>query len=123
MDRTLCSWLKVVPGEIDLLLTDVIMSGINGKELFETAPEVTRPKLEVIFMSGYPDDVIAPSGVLDPNRGVHCQAIQSRSARGEDPGVLNGAIQSDAGCRGRLDKRMAKADKEIQGSSRGERPS
>ncbi len=51
-------------GAIDLLLTDVIMPGMDGKAL---ADEIGRrwPRTPVIFMSGYTDDVIAPHGMLE----------------------------------------------------------
>ena len=52
-------------GQIHLLLTDVVLSGINGKELSERL-RVLRPNLNVLFMSGYSADVIAHRGVLDP---------------------------------------------------------
>jgi CheY-like chemotaxis protein len=51
-------------GEIHLLLTDVVMPGISGKEASERMKEV-RPNLKVLFMSGYTADVIAQRGVLD----------------------------------------------------------
>ncbi|MBI9105076.1 MAG: response regulator [Spirochaetales bacterium] len=41
----------------ELLLTDIIMPGINGKELHEKALEFI-PELKVLFMSGYTDNVI-----------------------------------------------------------------
>jgi two-component system cell cycle sensor histidine kinase/response regulator CckA len=50
--------------EIQLLITDVIMPGINGRELAERL-SLERPNLKTIFMSGYLADVIAHSGVLD----------------------------------------------------------
>ncbi|GBE32459.1 blue-light-activated protein [bacterium BMS3Bbin05] len=50
-------------GKIDLLLTDVIMPGMNGHELAD-ALKIKRPEIDVIFMSGYPDDVITYHGVL-----------------------------------------------------------
>ncbi|MFC1628188.1 response regulator [Gemmatimonadota bacterium] len=49
---------------VHLILTDVVMPGMNGKILFTTAAE-RNPKLKVLFMSGYTDNVIANSGVLD----------------------------------------------------------
>ena len=49
---------------IDLLLTDVIMPDINGKELADTLIR-TNPGLKVVFMSGYTDEVIAKHGVLE----------------------------------------------------------
>ena len=48
---------------IDLLLTDVIMPNMNGRQLAEALKRV-RPGLNVLYMSGYPGDVIAPQGML-----------------------------------------------------------
>jgi PAS domain S-box-containing protein len=50
--------------EIHLLLTDVVMPGVSGREL---ARRVTarRAKIRVLFMSGYTDNVIAKGGVLE----------------------------------------------------------
>jgi len=53
-------------GTIDLLVTDVVMPGANGHEL-ATALTNERPKLRVLYMSGYPNDVIGRHGVLDPS--------------------------------------------------------
>ncbi len=53
---------------IDLLITDVIMPGINGKALAERLKGM-RPGLRCLFMSGYMADVMASDGVLD--KGVH----------------------------------------------------
>jgi CheY-like chemotaxis protein len=49
---------------IHLLLTDVVMPGMNGKELYEHLATL-RPDLKVLYMSGYSDDVIAHRGILD----------------------------------------------------------
>jgi PAS domain S-box-containing protein len=49
---------------VDLLITDVIMPGMNGKELFTKASE-KQGGLKVLYMSGYTDDVIVHQGVLD----------------------------------------------------------
>lgn len=54
--------------EFDLLLTDVIMPGINGRTLAERLLP-RRPSMKVLYMSGYTDSFIAGHGVLDP--GVH----------------------------------------------------
>lgn len=53
---------------IDLLLTDVIMPGLNGRQVYEQIKSI-RPGLKVLFMSGYTDDVIANQGILE--EGVH----------------------------------------------------
>ena len=52
------------PEAIHLLVTDVVMPGINGRALAE-ALVATRPELKVLYMSGYTDDVIAHRGVLE----------------------------------------------------------
>lgn len=51
-------------GEIDLLLTDVIMPKMNGRALYERL-QTRRPGLKVIYMSGYTDNVIGHHGVVD----------------------------------------------------------
>ncbi len=51
-------------GGIDLLLTDVVMPQLNGKELHRQLIE-SRPDLKVLFMSGYTEDVISTRGVID----------------------------------------------------------
>lgn len=49
---------------VDMLMTDVVMPGMNGRILAERAQEV-RPGLPVLFTSGYTDDVMVQHGVLD----------------------------------------------------------
>ncbi len=51
-------------GEIDLLLTDVVMPEMNGRELAEQLRE-RYPELRLLFMSGYTANVIAQHGVLE----------------------------------------------------------
>ena len=51
-------------GGIDLLVTDVIMPGMNGRELFMKLFSKNRD-LEVIYISGYSDDVVAQQGILE----------------------------------------------------------
>src|SRR5208337_5305500 len=46
------------PEDIHLLITDVVMPQMHGRELAEQ-PRVIRPKLKCLFMSGYTADVIA----------------------------------------------------------------
>lgn len=52
------------PGEIDLLLTDVVMPDMDGKKLAEKL-QAMRPSLKMLFMSGYTADVMAQHGILD----------------------------------------------------------
>jgi DNA-binding response OmpR family regulator len=52
-------------GNIHLLLTDVVLPGMNGKDLSQEL-KALRPDVKVLFISGYTTDVIAHRGVLDP---------------------------------------------------------
>jgi CheY-like chemotaxis protein len=55
-------------GAIDLLITDVIMPGMDGRQL-HAALTAERPGLLVLYISGYSEEVIANHGVLEP--GLH----------------------------------------------------
>ena len=53
------------PDPIDLLLSDVVMPDMNGRELTRRIT-ARYPTIRVLFTSGYTDDVIARRGVLEP---------------------------------------------------------
>ena len=55
-------------GGVHLLVTDVVMPEMNGRELAARLRE-TRPELKALFVSGYSASALAPRGVLD--EGVH----------------------------------------------------
>jgi two-component system cell cycle sensor histidine kinase/response regulator CckA len=53
------------PGPIHLLLTDVVMPGMNGRELAAWMYN-KYPNMAVLYMSGYPEDVVLQRGILEP---------------------------------------------------------
>jgi len=53
-------------GNLHLLVTDVIMPGMNGREL-ATQLTARHPQLKCLFMSGFTADIIARQGILDKN--------------------------------------------------------
>ena len=50
-------------GKIPLMITDVVMPTMNGRELFARIKTI-RPDIKVLFMSGYTADIIANRGIL-----------------------------------------------------------
>jgi signal transduction histidine kinase/ActR/RegA family two-component response regulator len=52
------------PGSIHLLLSDVVMPGMSGRDLWERL-SVARPDTKVLFMSGYTDDAVVRHGIRD----------------------------------------------------------
>jgi len=61
------SGLKILQSRqrIDLLVTDVGLPGINGRQLADAARE-TRPPLKVLFITGYAENATLANGFLDP---------------------------------------------------------
>ncbi|WP_247477575.1 response regulator [Bradyrhizobium sp. 169] len=50
--------------KVDLLLTDVVMPGINGRELGRRAHQI-RPGLKILYMTGYSRNAVVHQGRLD----------------------------------------------------------
>ena len=55
---------KAFAGRIDLIITDVVMPRMSGRELAESVASV-RPDARILYMSGFTDDAIVRHGMLD----------------------------------------------------------
>jgi len=61
--ETAMALCKAEPDEIHLVVTDVVMPKMSGRELAEQLA-ITRPACRILFLSGYTDDVVVRHGVL-----------------------------------------------------------
>jgi PAS domain S-box-containing protein len=71
------AWVASHPGQIDLLLTDVIMPGMSGPELMEVL-RVSHPGINVIYMSGYLGDRLMEYSHLESARFVEKPFTKAR---------------------------------------------
>ena len=71
-------------GAIHALVTDVIMPGMNGVELFIQLAQ-RRPALKVVYMSGYTDSVLTDHGIVRDDRNF----IQKPFTTGDLVGILS----------------------------------
>jgi PAS domain S-box-containing protein len=76
-------------GSIDLLMTDVIMPEMNGRDLAKHLL-IISPNIKRLFMSGYTANIIEPHGVLD--EGVHF--IQKPFSRKDLAAAIRKALES-----------------------------
>ncbi len=76
-------------GEISLVITDVIMPKMNGKDLARRL-RAMRPRLKCLYMSGYTDDAIAHHGVLDEGVNFITKPFSLPDFAGKVREVLNG---------------------------------
>ena len=63
-------------GIVHLLLTDVVMPGETGKEIAARVSRL-RPEIRVLYMSGYPESVIASQGVIEPGIALVSKPFKS----------------------------------------------
>jgi two-component system cell cycle sensor histidine kinase/response regulator CckA len=62
--RSALELAKKHAGQIHLLMTDVVMPGISGRELAERVKAI-RPDIKVLYMSGYTDQAVVHHGILE----------------------------------------------------------
>jgi two-component system cell cycle sensor histidine kinase/response regulator CckA len=74
--------------DIDLMLTDVIMPNMNGRLLADRLMPL-RPKMKVVFMSGYTDNAITHNGILEPGTAFLQKPFVPKSLLGKIREVLD----------------------------------
>jgi len=79
--------LRVQP-RIDLLFTDIVMPGINGRELADRAREL-RPGLRVLFTTGYTRNAVVHNGMLDPGVALLGKPFNMRELAVRVRGILD----------------------------------
>jgi two-component system, cell cycle sensor histidine kinase and response regulator CckA len=82
--------LEKVHEPIHLLLTDVVMPGMNGRALAEHLV-LERPGLKVLYMSGYTQSAVAEHGVLEPGTHLLHKPFTEESLLRKVREVLNAA--------------------------------
>jgi two-component system cell cycle sensor histidine kinase/response regulator CckA len=65
-------------GPIDVLFTDIVMPGMSGRVLAERA-RAMRPEVEVVYTSGYSDDVISARGPFEPGTSFLAKPFTSEA--------------------------------------------
>ena len=75
-------------GVIDLLLTDIMMPGMNGVEVAASVAKM-RPGIQVFFMSGYADQDLVRQGLLEPGTHFLQKPFTPQELAGRTPGILD----------------------------------
>jgi two-component system cell cycle sensor histidine kinase/response regulator CckA len=82
------------PNAIDLLITDIVMPGMSGRELADRLGKL-RPGLKVLFMSGYTDKAIVHQQVLDENTPFIQKPFAPQALANKVREVLDIALDED----------------------------
>jgi two-component system, cell cycle sensor histidine kinase and response regulator CckA len=83
---------------IDLVLTDVVMPNVNGRELAERLQGL-QPGIKVLFMSGYTDNVIEQHGVLEAGANFIQKPFSREELAGKVRAVLGTPVPAHSGGR------------------------
>src|SRR3546814_15129614 len=89
--------MLTIQPRIDMLFTDVVMPGINGRDLADRA-RACRPGLKILYTTGYTRNAIGHNGMLDPGASflpnpfpLAHPAAKVRQDPDADPGPPDGA--------------------------------
>ena len=81
------------------MLTDTVMPKMNGKELAEQLSK-TRPKMVVLFMSGYPLEVLAQQGKIEPSLHLIQKPFSNGEVGGAGPQSVGSKVRETQGLGG-----------------------
>lgn len=86
--------LNELSGPVHLILTDVIMPRMNGRELTECIASL-RPETKVLYMSGYTNDAVVRHGVLDSGTSFIQKPFSPDALGRKVREVLDGQLQKE----------------------------
>lgn len=81
---------KEMAEPVELLITDVVMPGMSGRDLSETLGEM-YPDIKILYMSGYTDDAVVRHGVLEEGKAFLQKPFSPDALARKVRGVLDGS--------------------------------
>ena len=84
MASAVCAIAESYKEHIDILITDVVMPGIGGRELAKKLLAL-RPGISVLYLSGYTEDAVVTPGALGPGTAIPAKTLHPSESRQESP--------------------------------------